>query len=366
MALQVTAFGEFTIASGNRKRYPVGGARQRALLAYLALSARNEFSRGHLAGLLWPEVSEDEARHSLRQCLSTIRRALGVDAGALTLEGDRVGLDRAQFQTDVDRLRQLGSSANPSDWQGAGELCRGELLAGLDLGGTPFDEWLTHQRRVSSDETIAVLLRVADAQAEAGDIVSAVATLRRTFVLDPFDETGRRKLMRLLLRDGRSAAAIREYREFSTLLREQLDVAPSVETEQLYREALESHGGGSENESELLTAYAGALEQFPDCVIVTDLATRIVGFSPVAEHSFGMRKEDVVGKTPAILHADNHETAIPLQLTDLALAHGRWTETVELTTHDGGIRSMRRSVVTLRGPSGRPIGAFGVSSGSAL
>jgi DNA-binding SARP family transcriptional activator len=70
MALQVTAFGEFTIASGNRKRYPVSGVRQRALLAYLALSARNEFSRGHLAGLLWPEVSEDEARHSLRQCLS--------------------------------------------------------------------------------------------------------------------------------------------------------------------------------------------------------------------------------------------------------------------------------------------------------
>jgi PAS domain S-box-containing protein len=366
MALQVTAFGEFTIESGNRQRYAVSGVRQRALLAYLALSSRNEFSRGHLAGLLWPEVSEDEARHSLRQCLSTIRRALGVDADALTLEGDRVGLDRAQFETDVDRLRQLGSSTNPLDWQGAGELCRGELLAGLDLGGTPFDEWLVHQRRVSSDETIAVLLKVADAQAEAGDAVSAIATLRRTFLLDPFDETGRRRLMRLLLRDGRSAAAIREYRDFSALLREQLDVTPSVETEQIYREALESHGNASEDESELLKSYAGALEQFPDCVIVTDLATRIVGFSPVAEHSFGMRKEEVVGKTPAILHAADHETAVPLQLTHLALTHGRWTETVELTTHDGGIRSMRRSVVTLRDPSGRPIGAFGVSSGSPL
>jgi PAS domain S-box-containing protein len=365
MGLQVTAFGEFTVAGGNRKRYAVSGARQRALLAYLALAPRNEFSRSHLAGLLWPEVSEDEARHSLRQCLSTIRRALGVDARALTLEGDRVSLDRSQLETDVDRLRRLAASADPADWQGAGELCRGELLAGLDLGGTPFDDWLAHQRRAGSDETIAVLLRVADAQASSGDVTNAIATLRRTFVLDPFDEAGRRSLLRLLLRDGRSASAIREYREFSALLREHLDVAPSDETKQLYRDALESHGGGSDDEFELLQSYVGALEQLPDCVIITDLATRIVGFSPVAEHSFGLRKADVVGKTPAILHASDRETAVPLQLTHLALTHGRWTETVELTTHDGGVRPMRRSVVTLRAPSGRAIGAFGVTSGSA-
>jgi PAS domain S-box-containing protein len=104
------------------------------------------------------------------------------------------------------------------------------------------------------------------------------------------------------------------------------------------------------------------LEQLPDSVIVTDLATRIVGFSPIAERSFGLRKEDVIGKTPAILHPADHETAVPLQLTSLALTHGRWTETVELTTPDGGVRSMRRSVVMLRSPSGRAIGAFGMSS----
>jgi PAS domain S-box-containing protein len=364
MTLQVTAFGEFAIASENRQRYAFSGARQRALLAYLALSSRNEFSRTHLAGLLWPDVSEDEARHSLRQCLSTIRRALGTDAEALMLEGDRVGLDRGRFVTDVERLRVLASSADPADWQVVSDLCRGELLAGLDLGGTPFDEWLAHQRRISSDETIAALLRVADAQASMGDVAGAISTLRRTVLLDPFDEAGRRSLMRLLLRDGRSAMAIREYREFSTLLREQLDVAPSAETKQLYHAALEGHEGTSEDESDMLKSYAGVLEQLPDCVIVTDLMTRIVGFSPVAEHSFGLRKEDVVGKTPAILHASDHETAVPLQLTHLALTHGRWTETVELTTHDGGVRSMRRSVVTLRAPSGRAIGAFGMSSGS--
>jgi PAS domain S-box-containing protein len=360
MPLQVTAFGEFTVANANRKMYTVRGVRQRALLAYLALSPRNEFSRTHLAGLLWPEVSEDEARHSLRQCLSLIRRALGVDAEALQLDGDLVALDRSRIETDVDRVRELAASTDPSDWHDAGELCRGELLAGIDLGGTPFDDWLAHQRRIRSDEAMAALARVADAQAAEGDYVSAIASLRRGILLDPFDESGRRSLMQLLVRDGRPASAVREYREFSALLRDQLDVEPSAETKQLYRSALAGSDDTPADEIDMLRTYAGVLEQLPDAVIVTDLAMRIVGFSPVAEHSFGLRKEDVVGKTPAILHPA-YAQAVPLQLTHLALAHGRWTENVELTMH-GDVRWLRRSVVTLRAPSGRAIGAFGISS----
>jgi len=361
MPLQVTAFGEFTVASTNRKLYAVRGVRQRALLAYLALSPRNEFSRTHLAGLLWPDVSEDEARHSLRQCLSLIRRALGSDADALKLDGDLVALERERFVTDVERLHSLAASTDPADWSDAGALCRGELLAGIDLGGTPFDDWLAHQRRISSDKAMAVLARVADTQAAGGDVAGAIATLRRGVLLDPFDEAVRRTLMQLLVRAGRSASAIREYREFCELLRDQLDVEPSTETKQLYRTALASHEGTPADELDMLRTYAGALEQLPDCVVITDLATRIVGFSPVAEHSFGLRKADVIGKTPAILHPAHDESGVPLQLTHLALTHGRWTETVELTML-GGVRSLRRSVVTLRSPSGRAIGAFGVSS----
>jgi PAS domain S-box-containing protein len=361
MTLRVSVFGGFTVTGRNGERYAFRGARQRALLAYLALSPAHEFSRLHLAELLWPDAPEDESRHSLRQCLSLLRRELGPDSGALTLDGDRVRLEADRFETDVALLHQLAASADPSDWNRVSDVYHGELLAGLELGGTPFDDWLALQRRITSEVAVATLARVAEVQTSAGDLSGAIVTVRRIVVLDPFDEVERRHLMRLLVSHGRSASAIREYCDFSTLLREHLAVEPSSETTHLYQSVIEGHRETPAYEAGMLQTYARALEQLPDCVVITDLATRIVGFSPVAEHQFGLRKAEVVGKTPAILHGRDLQTVFPLQFTHLALTHGRWTETVQLTTYDGGIHPMRRSVVTLRSPSGRAIGAFGMS-----
>jgi PAS domain S-box-containing protein len=179
--------------------------------------------------------------------------------------------------------------------------------------------------------------------------------------LDPLDEVERRRLMRLLVLHGNSTSAIREYRDFAQLLQTQLAIEPSLETNRLYRSILELHASPSSAEAGLLESYALALEQLPDGIIVTDLAARIIGFNPAAERSFGWRKQDVVGKTPAILHAQADEASMTEQFMRLALAHGRWTETVHFATHDGDVRRMRRSVVALRSPSGKPIGAFGMS-----
>ena len=365
MPLRVSVFGGFTVTGRDGERYAFRGVRQRALLAYLALTPVHEFSRWHLAELLWPDAPDDEARHSLRQCLSLIRRELGPDAAALTLDGDRVRLETDQFETDVALLHQLATSDDPSDWLRVSNVYHGELLAGLELGGTPFDDWLALQRRITSELAVATLARVADEQASVGDLVGAIVTVRRILVLDPFDEVERRHLMQLLVRHGRSASAIREYCDFSKLLRDHLDVEPSPATTHLYQSVLEGHAEAPADEANMLRTYARALEQLPDCIIVTDLATRIVGFSSAAEHHFGLSKVDVIGKTPAILHGGDLETAFPIQFTDLALKHGRWTETVQLTTHDGGVQPMRRSVVTLRSPSGRAIGAFGMSVASS-
>jgi hypothetical protein len=48
----------------------------RALLAYLALRPGQRHSRDHVAGLLWGDVDEAQARQSLRQTLLSLRRAL--------------------------------------------------------------------------------------------------------------------------------------------------------------------------------------------------------------------------------------------------------------------------------------------------
>ena len=63
-------------------RSPAFGAdTARALLAYLAMHAGVACRREVLAGLLWPDQPESEARHNLRQALSRLRTAIGDNDG---------------------------------------------------------------------------------------------------------------------------------------------------------------------------------------------------------------------------------------------------------------------------------------------
>src|ERR1700738_4568017 len=77
--------GSFELASfpaGERLALP--GKRERLLLAYLALSPNGRASRRKLASLFWGDTAEEAALHSLRNCLSVLRKALG-DAERRTL-----------------------------------------------------------------------------------------------------------------------------------------------------------------------------------------------------------------------------------------------------------------------------------------
>ena len=50
-----------------------------SLLAYLVLTARTAHRREKVAGLLWPDSDEDNARNSLRHGLWRIRKAIEPD-----------------------------------------------------------------------------------------------------------------------------------------------------------------------------------------------------------------------------------------------------------------------------------------------
>jgi DNA-binding SARP family transcriptional activator len=53
-----------------------------SLLAYLALTAGTAHRRERLAGLLWPDANEDNARSNLRHALWRIRKAIEPDQSA--------------------------------------------------------------------------------------------------------------------------------------------------------------------------------------------------------------------------------------------------------------------------------------------
>jgi DNA-binding SARP family transcriptional activator len=187
-----------------------------AVFAYLAL-ADGPVSRSDLASRFWPDVLDRSARASLRSALWALRRDLG---DRVVVEGDRIGLSLDDAWVDMREFERLSAVDPP----GALELCRGELLEGLQ------DDWAVSARTRHREQVIALLETLAAHAQRRGDAAGAVLLTRRQVERDPFDEASHRRLMTRLDAAGDRAGAIRAYRALAERLRGELGVAPAAAT----------------------------------------------------------------------------------------------------------------------------------------
>ncbi len=185
-----------------------------ALFAYVAL-APSAVSRAELANAFWPDVLDQSARASLRSALWALRRQIG---DCLFVDGERVGLDGAWID-----MREFGRLAE-SDPHGALELCRGELLEGLE------DEWALSARDRHRERVIELLEHLAE---KCGGQREAIDLTRRQVERDPLDEAAARRLIMRLDAAGDRASALRTYQALAERLRRELGVAPSSITREL-------------------------------------------------------------------------------------------------------------------------------------
>ena len=70
------ASGDFELSDREAGLIPVSNKKARALLMLLADARNGRRSRQVLRSFLWPDVQDDQAANSLRQCLSQLRRVL--------------------------------------------------------------------------------------------------------------------------------------------------------------------------------------------------------------------------------------------------------------------------------------------------
>ena len=79
--LSVHLLGPLQVTLGDAPITDFATDKARALLAYLVVESDRPHRRDALAGLLWPDQSQKNARQNLRQTLA--RQARGVDADEL-------------------------------------------------------------------------------------------------------------------------------------------------------------------------------------------------------------------------------------------------------------------------------------------
>ncbi|MBV8119552.1 MAG: hypothetical protein JO081_06400 [Alphaproteobacteria bacterium] len=208
-------------------------------MAYLAVQGGRAISRERLSDLLWPYQGSEQARHSLRNCLLELRKALG-EGAKRHLAAEFANCRLQEVDTDINRFEQLSRSHDRFELLAAAELYRGEFLADFVIDSEPFQEWLASERDRTLDLICGVLQRLTGLQEEAGEHEAAIRSAKRLERLDPLSEIGQRALIRAYARAGRRPEALRQYRACAEILKRELGVAPDAETQALANEIARS------------------------------------------------------------------------------------------------------------------------------
>ena len=228
---------------------PLGGVRQRGLLALLLLRANEVVSRDRLIDELWRDQAPETAANALAALVSRLRRALPADvlvtrAGGYEAQVDREAIDLYRFQ----QLAEQGSHALASgDPAGAADLLRSGLAlwrgsALADFTYEPFAEPVI--RRLEELRLAAVENRI-DADLALGRHGELVGELQSLVVEHPLREGLRGQLMLALYRSGRQAEALEVYRDGRHALLDELGIDPSPALQELEQAILRQDRGVS-------------------------------------------------------------------------------------------------------------------------
>ena len=217
---------------------PLGGVRQRSVLAILLLNAGTVVSSDRRIDELWPRGRPDVAQTALQQHVSRLRKLLAPHDVLLTrspgyvVELGPVRLDLQRFEalrTEGRRLLDEGQPAAAATALGeALGLWRGPLLADLEA-----EDFVRDAARALDESRLETLELSDDAQLALGRHRELVGELRALVRLHPLRERLRAQLMLALYRSGRQAEALDLYADTRRTLVEELGLEPGPELQRL-------------------------------------------------------------------------------------------------------------------------------------
>jgi YVTN family beta-propeller protein len=222
---------------------PLGGPKQRVLLALLLLNGNEVVSRDRLIDALWGERAPASGDRALDTYVSRLRASLGGER----IERHRPGyllrvepgeLDLERFESLLEQGRTAAAAGDPATardrLRDAVGLWRGRALADLESERAIGVE----AERLEERRLLALEGRI-DAELELGGGAELVGELERLVSEQPFRERLVGQLMLSLYRAGRQAEALAAYQAFRRRFADELGLEPSAELRMLERRILE-------------------------------------------------------------------------------------------------------------------------------
>lgn len=145
--LDVRLLGGFEARLDTGQKITLSTRKAEALLAYLACAPDKARSRDQLAGLLWSDRAEAQAKNSLRQALTSLRHGLQENGTTVVMtNGESIALESSAVAVDVLEFEKLAANGSNGNLARAERLYQGPLLDGLSVRDPSFNEWLIQER----------------------------------------------------------------------------------------------------------------------------------------------------------------------------------------------------------------------------
>jgi predicted ATPase/DNA-binding SARP family transcriptional activator len=248
-AMEFRILGPLEVWDGGRS-LPLGGAKQRAVLAILLTQANRVVAADRIIELIWPDEPPDTAHHSLQVYVSQLRKVLEPEHRVSTPHTVLVSqppgyllritaddLDLGRFQRLIEEGRQLMSDGAPelasAKFRGALRLWRGPALA--DFASYAF-AWSEIGRL--TEMWIGALEDRVDADLALGRHADLAGELEALVAEHPLRERLRGQLMLALYRSGRQAQASAVYQQTRKLLVDQVGLEPGGDLQRLLKRIL--------------------------------------------------------------------------------------------------------------------------------
>jgi DNA-binding SARP family transcriptional activator/DNA-binding beta-propeller fold protein YncE len=241
--------GPFDVISNGRS-VRLGGPKQRALLAILAINANEVVPADRLIEQLWPDDVPESAANTLQGYVSRLRKVLAPNGSTSTqptiaFRAPGYVLTTSLEQIDVRRfehlLREAEAVAASGDALRAALLLREALglWRGAALADFVYEEFARSEIMRLEELRLKALEERIDADLVCGRHASLVPELEALVLEHPLRERLRAQLMLALYRSGRQRDALAAYGDGRRVMQEELGIEPTRSLSELERAILQ-------------------------------------------------------------------------------------------------------------------------------
>jgi LuxR family transcriptional regulator, maltose regulon positive regulatory protein len=209
-------------------------------MAFLLAQYPAGLARERISDMLWPDSSQARGESLFHSTIYRLRRALDRSA-IMQIDGIYRLSPKLSYRYDVaefERLARLG--------RGNDETSRIARVNAINLYRNGFLEahdyaWCHEIRYALQHEMIRLLTIEADCLAMQDELESAETLYLRVLALDEMDERAHRGIMWCRARLGDTSGAMRQFRECSRILEQEMGVPPRPDTRRLFDQIHHGH-----------------------------------------------------------------------------------------------------------------------------